>query len=179
MIPAAADSPPLTPTPTRYDYPPLSLLLTLVVLPLYALDQVTKWLVIRHIDPVAEPRWIVPNWFALVHWSNTGAAWGAFANANPFFLALSALAVVVLAVLYRFKAFAPAWPRAGFALLLPGVLGNLTDRITHGHVVDFLLFDLHVPFAHPWPAFNVADSCICVAVFCFLIGSWRDTFRPS
>ena len=82
--------------------------------------------------------------------------------------------------MYRFKSFAAAWPRAGFALLLPGILGNLTDRIAHGHVVDFLLFDLHVPLAHPWPAFNVADSCICVAVFCFLIGSWRDPSpRPS
>ena len=178
MTPATADSPPLTPTPTRYDYPPLSLLLVLVVLPLYALDQVTKWLVVRHIDP-ADFHPVIPHWFGLVHWSNTGAAWGAFSNANPFFLALSALALVVLAVLYRFKAFATLWPRAGFALLLPGILGNLTDRITHGHVVDFLLFDLHVPFAHPWPAFNVADSCICVAVFCFLIGSWHDARRSN
>ena len=178
-MPTTADSPPLSSTPTRYDYPPLSLLLVLVVLPLYVLDQVTKLLVVRNIEPLAEPRWVIPGWFGLVQWHNTGAAWGAFSNANPFFLALSATAVVVLAVMYHFKAFAAAWPRAGFALLLPGILGNLTDRITHGHVVDFLLFDLHVPLARPWPAFNVADSCICVAVFCFLIGSWRDTSRSS
>ena len=168
-----------SPAPTRYDYPPLSLLLVLVVLPLYALDQATKFLVVWRIDPLAEPRWIVPGWFGLVQWHNTGAAWGVFSNANPFFLALSAVALVVLAVLYRFRAFAALWPRAGFCLLLPGVLGNLTDRIVHGHVIDFLLFDLHVPLAHPWPAFNVADSCICVAVGCFLIGSWRDTYRST
>ena len=98
---------------------------------------------------------------------------------RPFFIALASLAVVVLAVMYRSRSFAPPWPRAGFFLLLPGVLGNLTDRIVHGHVVDFLLFDLHVRFAHPWPAFNVADSCICVAVGCFLVGSWQDARRPS
>ena len=163
--------------PTRYDHPPLSLLLALIVLPLYVLDQVTKSLVIRFIDP-ADVRPVIPGWFGLVHWSNTGAAWGAFSNANPFFIALSALALVVLAVLYRSGSFAAPWPRVGFCLLLPGILGNLTDRILHGHVVDFLLFDLHVPLAHPWPAFNVADSCICVAVGCFLVGSWRDTYRP-
>ena len=35
-------------------------------------------------------------------------------------------------------------------------------RLLYGHVIDFLLFDLHIPFAHPWPAFNVADSCITI-----------------
>ena len=97
-----------------------------------------------------------------------------FENQYVFFLTLSMLALVVLTVLYRQGVFALPWPRAGFALLLPGILGNLTDRLLRGQVVDFLLFDLHVPGAHPWPAFNVADSCICVAVGCFLIGSWKD-----
>jgi signal peptidase II len=58
-------------------------------------------------------------------------------------------------------------------LLLAGVLGNLTDRFLYGHVIDFLLFNLHVPFARPWPAFNVADSCICIAVVLFVIHSFR------
>ena len=52
-------------------------------------------------------------------------------------------------------------------------MGNLTDRFLHGHAIDFLLVDLHVPLAHPWPAFNVADSCICIAVICFIIRSLR------
>ena len=57
-------------------------------------------------------------------------------------------------------------------------MGNLTDRLLHGAVIDFLLFDLHVPFAHPWPAFNVADACICIAVGCFIIHSFREG-RPG
>jgi signal peptidase II len=64
--------------------------------------------------------------------------------------------------------------RVAVSLLSAGVLGNLTDRIVRGHVVDFLLFDLHVRYAHPWPAFNVADSCICVAAFLFVIGGWLE-----
>ena len=58
-------------------------------------------------------------------------------------------------------------------------MGNLTDRLLHGHVIDFLLFDLHVPLAHPWPAFNVADSCICIAVAAssFIRSNRRNHFR--
>jgi signal peptidase II len=55
-------------------------------------------------------------------------------------------------------------------------VGNLTDRLLYGHVIDFLLVDLHVPYAHPWPAFNVADSCISFAVVLFIIHSfWKQT----
>ena len=90
---------------------------------------------------------------------------------------LSLVALVVLGVLYRQSAFAEPGARVGLLLLVPGILGNLTDRLVHGHVVDFLSFDLHVPGASPWPSFNVADSCICVAVGLFLLGSFRDLFR--
>jgi len=63
------------------------------------------------------------------------------------------------------------------SVLMAGILGNLTDRIVHGHVVDFLLFDLHIRWANPWPAFNVADSCICIAVVCFMIASFLPERR--
>ena len=156
---------------------PLPALLGGIVLPLYALDQLTKGLVVHRISPDA-PVAVIPGWFDLVYWTNTGAAFSMLSHSNSFFLALSSVALIVLVVLYRRGAFAAPWPRAGFCLLVPGVLGNLTDRLARGSVVDFLLFDLHVPGAHPWPAFNVADSCICVAVGCFLIGSWFDVRRP-
>jgi signal peptidase II len=141
-------------------------------LPLYALDQLTKWLTIHHISP-DEPRIIVQDFFALVFITNNGAAFGSFKNNNGFFIALSCVALIfVLSLLVRRHPRDP-WRDASLALLLAGVMGNVTDRFVHGHVIDFLLFDLHVPFAHPFPAFNVADSCICIAVFCFLIHSLR------
>ena len=56
--------------------------------------------------------------------------------------------------------------------VIAGILGNLTDRLLYGHVIDFLLFDLHVRYADPWPAFNVADSCISIAVVLFIIHSF-------
>ena len=146
----------------------------LLSIPLYALDQLTKWLVIHHINP-EEPRAVVPNFFDLVYVTNNGAAFGSFRNNNVFFIALSCVAMLfVLALLLR-KHSSDTWRDVALALLLGGVLGNLTDRLMHGHVIDFLLLDLHIPLAHPWPAFNVADSCICIAVVCFIIHSFRQS----
>lgn len=145
----------------------------LLTLPLYALDQATKWMALRYIAP-NEPRFVIPEFFTLVFVTNTGAAFGSFRNFNLFFIVLSCAALIfVLGLLLRPHA-RDTWRDVSLALLLAGVMGNLTDRFMHGHVIDFLLFDLHVPFAHPFPAFNVADSCICVAVFCFVIQSFRQ-----
>jgi signal peptidase II len=154
-------------------------------LPLYALDRVTKYLVIHSIDP-DRPVVVVQNFFHLVNITNNGAAFGSFKNNNTFFVVISYLAAL-LALILLVVQHRPAqsdgpksvwwtsnrWRDVSLALLLAGVLGNLTDRLLYGHVIDFLLFDLHVPFAHPWPAFNVADSCICVAVVFFIIHSFR------
>ena len=149
-----------------------------LTLPLYALDQITKYLVLRFIDP-SEPRNLIPGFFTLVHVTNTGAAFGSFRNNNGFFIALSCVALVVVTVLLLRPEPSDPWRRFALGLLLAGVLGNLTDRLLHGHVIDFLLFDLHLPFANPWPAFNVADSCICIAVACFMIYSFRDSRKSQ
>ena len=153
-------------------------------LPLYALDRITKHLVLNSIDP-DRPIIVVPDFFHLVNITNTGAAFGSFRNNNTFFIAISFIAALLALVLLlvrrhpvdsqpRSAWWTPnAWRDVSLGLLLAGVLGNLTDRLLYGHVVDFLLFDLHVPFAHPWPAFNVADSCICIAVIFFVIHSFR------
>jgi signal peptidase II len=160
--------------------------LFLFSLPLYALDRVTKFLVLRDISP-DEPKKIIPNFFHLVNITNTGAAFGSFKNNNAFFIAVSCVALLLALVLLlrRSKLDESAslwwsrdiWRDVSLALLTAGVLGNLTDRLLYGHVIDFLLFDFgsHAPkILHPWPAFNVADSCICIAVVCFIIHSFRQ-----
>jgi signal peptidase II len=147
-------------------------LIIFLTLPLYALDQLTKLLVLRAIDP-EQPRVVVQNFFHLVHVTNTGAAFGSFKNNNLFFIGLSCVAMIfVLSLLLRPHP-RDSWRDVSLALLLAGILGNVTDRFLHGHVIDFLLFDLHVPLAHPWPAFNVADSCICVAVAFFIVHAFK------
>ena len=142
-------------------------------LPLYALDQVTKWLVLRYVHS-DDMHVVIPNFFSLVHVTNTGAAFGSFKDNNLFFIILSCVALVfVLSLLLR-RRTPDAWRDISLGLLLAGVMGNLTDRFLHGHVIDFALFDLHFPFAHPFPAFNVADSCIFLAVVCFILHSFKQ-----
>ncbi len=143
-------------------------------LPLYALDQWSKQLILRFIDP-DQPRILVSGFFSLVNVTNTGAAFGSFRNNNTFFIAISLIALLIVVVLLVRRRARNIWRDVSLALLLAGILGNLTDRLLFGHVIDFLLFDLHVPYAHPWPAFNVADSCISIAVVLFLIQSlWKE-----
>ena len=144
-------------------------------LPLYVLDQATKWLVLQNIRSEDPQLPVVHDFFYLVNVTNNGAAFGSFKNNNAFFIVLSCIAlVVVLALLLRRRRPDPL-SDVSLAFLLAGIMGNLTDRFIHGHVIDFLLFDLHIPLRifRPWPAFNVADSCICIAVVCFIIHSFK------
>ena len=147
-------------------------LIFLISLPLYALDQLSKQLVLRLISPY-EARIIVPDFFSLVNVTNTGAAFGSFKDNNTFFIVVSIIALVVVTILLVRVGSADGWRNLSLALLLAGILGNLTDRLLYGHVIDFLLFNLHIRYADPWPAFNAADSCISIAVVLFIIHSFR------
>ncbi len=140
-------------------------------LPLYALDQLTKQWVLRSISRY-DARSVVPDFFNLVNVTNDGAAFGSFKGNNTFFVVISIIALVVVMVLLVRPRRSDPWRDVSLALLLAGILGNLTDRLLYGHVIDFLLFNLHIRYADPWPAFNVADSCISIAVVLFVIHSF-------
>lgn len=157
-------------------------LLAAIALPLYALDQATKWWIVRHLvlshewppmDPDAHIA-VIPDWFHFVYWANTGAAFSILRDNNWFFVVLSLLTLAGLLIASARGVFSDRLSRCGVGLLIAGILGNVTDRLVHHHVVDFLLVDLHVRFADPWPAFNVADSCICIAVGLFILGTLRE-----
>src|SRR5688572_18737524 len=106
-----------------------------LTLPLYALDQLTKWLVLRHITP-DEARIIVPEFFALVFVTNTGAAFGSFKDNNWFFIGLSCIALVFVITMLLRKHPRDNWRDVSLALLLAGIFGNLTDRLHYGAVID-------------------------------------------
>ena len=153
-------------------------LILFLTLPLYALDQLTKQLVRRSISPY-DARIVLPDFFHLVNVTNTGAAFGSFKGNNTFFVIISVIALVVVTVLLIRHRGSDPWRDVPLALLLAGILGNLTDRLLYGHVIDFLLFNLHIRYADPWPAFNVADSCISIAVVLFIIHSFGKQKQPA
>lgn len=151
------------------------------VLSLYALDQATKlWTAGLNLPglPKIEQRLplgghipVIPEYFDWVHFSNTGAAFGILQDSNKFFIGLSIAAICGLGWALKRSIFPGRLNFVALLLLLSGVLGNFTDRLVHGYVVDFLFFDLGFAPFNPWPAFNVADSCICVAVVLLLTAS--------
>ena len=157
----------------RNDRSSYIILFFVLSLPLYILDQGTKYAVIQFLG-MDEMLPVIPNFFDLVHVRNTGAAFSMFSGANVFFIALSIVALVVLVFLASRDAFETGIGRYAWALLVSGILGNLTDRILHGAVIDFLSFNFHIRFANPWPSFNVADACICTASVFFIIASFRQ-----
>jgi signal peptidase II len=133
------------------------------------LDLWTKSLVLARID-LHEAIPIIPNFFQLVHVRNTGAAFGIGANASsevvPIFLNVGAIAVFCVVVVYALRsAVTDRILQVGLHLILGGAIGNLIDRFRFGWVVDFL--DVYATWGgreHHWPAFNVADSAICIGI---------------
>ena len=129
------------------------------------LDIWTKALVLARID-LHETIPVIPNFFQLVHVRNTGAAFGIGANASskivPLLLNAGAIAVFCVVVVYALRsAVTDRLLQTGLHLILGGAIGNLLDRFRFGYVVDFL--DVYVGTKH-WPAFNVADSAICIGI---------------
>ena len=129
------------------------------------LDQLTKYLICRNFA-VGESVPVISGLFSLTYVRNIGAAWGILAGWR---IALVALAVVMVFLLirYRAKVFpATLLGNSSFVLLISGIIGNAIDRARLGYVVDFL--DFYTGNSH-FPSFNVADSCICVGVFLYMI----------
>jgi len=133
------------------------------------LDIWTKSLILARID-LHEAIPVIPNFLQLVHVRNTGAAFGLGANASsklvPILLNVGAIAVFCVVVVYALRSAASdRLLQTGLHLILGGAIGNLIDRFRLGYVVDFV--DVYVIAggrAHHWPAFNVADSAICIGI---------------
>lgn len=145
---------------------------------LYALDQASKALVLATFN-LGDIRTVIPGFFDLVHVANTGAAFGMFQQFPWVFTALKCIALVVLITLVCQRRLRSFTARTIVALLLAGVAGNLTDRFLHGYVVDFLSFNLHIPFANPWPAFNIADSCISTSAVLLFLHAFRSESKAQ
>jgi signal peptidase II len=127
------------------------------------LDRLSKLAVARNI-PLHDGIQIIPGFFRLTHLENRGAAFGLFAESPSewkvaILVLFSAIALVVVSVLLWKNSHAMSTTGVGLALILGGAIGNLWDRLSAGHVTDFLLFYIR---DYQWPAFNVADSAIVI-----------------
>ncbi len=180
-------------------------LLLCLSLPLYLLDQATKFWTVGELPPPWSPEAhelpVIKGFFHWVRVHNQGVAFG-FGNGTVWapvvFLFVPLIALTMIRIFWKKGVFRHPLSQVAVALLLCGIFGNLTDRLvqgfrlaefkdaglwhrlSEGYVVDFIavklpLYDKLVPRSGGWwPAFNVADSCICVAAVLLFIGGLRD-----
>lgn len=131
------------------------------------LDQLTKHLVRANIPMgvVFMPDAWLSQFARIVHWKNTGAAFGMFQSLGGVFTVLSI--IVSLVILYYFPQVSrQEWPvRLAMGMLLGGASGNLIDRLTIGHVTDFISIWF-------FPVFNLADLSITSGVIVLFLGMW-------
>lgn len=139
----------------------LSLLLVII-------DQITKFVIVAHIMPYSEH--LVFSGFKLTLGYNRGAAFSFLNSAGGWQLWLFLLITIVVCVflgfaLQRLKV-SQVWLCIALAFIIGGAVGNLVDRLTLGYVIDYFLL---YAGSWSWPAFNVADSCICIGAVMLII----------
>ena len=146
-------------------YWPIATIAALIV----ALDQWTKWLVRINIPDggtwLPESLARLSPYARIVHWHNTGAAFGMFQDASMVFTVLAF--IVIAAIIYYYPQISSAdWPlRLAMSMQMGGAIGNLVDRLTIGHVTDFISIGT-------FPVFNIADSSISIGCVVLLLGVW-------
>ena len=146
----------------------------------FAADQITKAMIAGRLPfgsygPGAHIE-VIRGFFNLVHVGNTGAAWSMFSG-QSIWLAVLALGTLVAMFHWRHAlGLHHASAQPAFGLLTGGIVGNLVDRLVHGHVIDFL--DFHFG-GYTYPTFNVADSGICIGVFWYVLWSLRQPTPPT
>ncbi|HTO89244.1 MAG TPA: signal peptidase II [Thermoanaerobaculia bacterium] len=138
-------------------------------------DQWTKGIVTRAFD-VHQTRTVLAGLLDITYVRNSGAAFGLFASVDSSIKAilLNSVAVLVFLVVSAYalrSSHRSVRLQIGFALILGGAVGNLLDRVRFGYVVDFLDFSIS---GHHWPAFNVADSAICIGVGLLFLDMLRN-----
>lgn len=148
---------------------------SIVVVSVFLTDRVSKGWVMEHMF-LGESIPVLP-FFYITHIHNTGIAFGVGQDQNKFFTYMGLALLVALLILrhhWQRQYGGNTWLKAGLALVIGGAVGNLYDRIVYGSVIDFL--DFFVGDYH-WPAFNVADSAICVGAVLLIVTQWKE--KPS
>jgi len=145
----------------------------------WLLDYFTKAWAQEALDAQGRSVEVAAGYFDLSYAENTGVAFGIFDSVEsawkPWILA--AVGVVAVAVICAYYWKSPAGRRvlhAALALTTGGIVGNLTDRVWRGYVVDFIL--VHWRDVYYWPNFNVADSAITVGIALLVIDAFKDSF---
>lgn len=151
--------------------------MALIAIIIVAADQLTKMAVLKFLHSSQE-RIVIPGFFKFVHWVNTGAAWSLFHDQNRILAIVSFIALVGLFIWRNHFDTKSLLGQVSLGLIFGGIIGNLIDRVhpARQHVIDFLRFYIERRGAEEigFPAFNIADSAICIGVGLLFILSWKN-----
>lgn len=141
-----------------------------ILLAVVCVDQATKFWII-HNFVLHESRVVIADFFHLTFLTNNGAAFSMLAGQpalwrQAFFLVAASAALVFIWMAQRSFGRRSMRYTVALSLIAGGAIGNMVDRIRYGFVIDFL--DVFIG-QHHWPAFNIADSAICVGVILFIV----------
>lgn len=137
-----------------------------------ALDQWTKWLVVKNMS-LGERIILWDPYLALLSHRNKGATWGILQGKIGFFTIVTI--IVIIGIIYYFHKEAKGKPmfQVGLMLLLGGAIGNFIDRLWRGEVVDFV--DVLIPIInYDFPIFNVADAALTIGVIIIIIFVFQE-----
>ena len=138
-------------------------LLSLVVAAIVSLDQITKAYIANSMY-LHESIPVIPGYFNLTYIRNPGAAFGIMGTTSSgfrliFFFLTSLFAMGLLITIFLRLDSRDWWGQMTIASIFGGAIGNFIDRLQYGEVIDFLDFYIN---GYHWPAFNVADSLVCL-----------------
>ncbi len=136
-------------------------------------DQLSKSAV-RRDYPHEFSRSIIPGLLSFTHVHNTGAAFGMFPASAWLFVVVSLIVCFVLVVWGRCLLHHGVWLRIALSLELGGALGNLVDRLSQGHVTDFIDLDTSIRLLKDYPVFNVADIALTTGAICIGVHLLQD-----
>ncbi|MCX8154957.1 MAG: signal peptidase II [Verrucomicrobiae bacterium] len=145
-----------------------------------ALDQLTKLAVLKFLG-FQQEYVVLDGFFKFVHWGNTGAAWSLFRDNNALLAMVSLIALLILLAGRRHFDTGTRLGDYAMGMVFGGIVGNIIDRFAHGHVVDFLYFHLYRRSGEElgFPAFNLADSAICIGVLILFILSLQTNGQSA
>ncbi|WP_338469888.1 signal peptidase II [Niallia sp. XMNu-256] len=133
-------------------------------------DQLTKWLVIKHME-LGESIPIIEGFLYFTSHRNRGAAWGILEGQMWFFYIITVIVIIGIIFYMQKSKDEGALFKWALSLMLGGAIGNFIDRVLRQEVVDFI----HTyPFGYNFPIFNIADSSLVIGVALLIIHMFRE-----
>lgn len=140
-----------------------------------ALDQITKFLVVKFMD-YGESIPIIENFLSITSHRNSGAAWGMLQGKMWLFYIITVFVIVMLLYFYKKEATDNLLLQLSLTMLIAGALGNFIDRVLFQEVVDMI--DTMI-FSYDFPIFNVADSSLTIGVILMLFQFFTERGEQS